>query len=85
MNWDSQLNSILSVADGSVSKMRERLTAGKFSKGAEVKDRGIKSDLDPVAPSHVSHPDRKPPSSLGSCVQWADLAAIQSQLQIQSQ
>ncbi|MED6247435.1 hypothetical protein ATANTOWER_001361 [Ataeniobius toweri] len=85
MNWDSQLNSILSVADGSVSKMRERLTAGKFSKGAEVKDSGIKSDLDPAAPSHVAHPDRKPPSSLGSCVQWADLAAIQSQLQIQSQ
>ncbi|MEQ2294497.1 hypothetical protein AMECASPLE_004607 [Ameca splendens] len=79
MNWDSQLNSILSVADGNVSKMRERLTAGKVSKEAEVKDSGIKSDLDPAAPS------RKPPSSLGSCVQWADLAAIQSQLQIQNQ
>lgn len=86
MNWDSQLNSILSVADGSVAKMRERLTsAGKFSKGAEVKESGINSNLDPPAPSHAARPDHKPPSSLSLGVQWAELAAIQSQLQIQSQ
>ncbi|KAJ4943050.1 hypothetical protein JOQ06_005559 [Pogonophryne albipinna] len=64
MNWDTQLSSILSVADGSVAKMRERLTSpGTFAKGGE--------DLFPTRERlHV---------------QWADLAAIQSQLQIQSQ
>ncbi|KAJ3599544.1 hypothetical protein NHX12_033503 [Muraenolepis orangiensis] len=35
MNWDNQLSSILSAADGSVAKMRERLTSpGTFSKGS---------------------------------------------------
>ncbi|XP_035997300.1 trichohyalin isoform X3 [Fundulus heteroclitus] len=85
MSWDSQLNSILSVADGSVAKMRERLTsAGKFPKGAEVKESVVFTNLDPPA-SHAALPVHKPPSSLGSGVQWADLAAVQSQLQIHSQ
>uniref|UniRef100_A0A096LS72 Uncharacterized protein n=1 Tax=Poecilia formosa TaxID=48698 RepID=A0A096LS72_POEFO len=89
MNWDSQLNSILSVADGSVAKMRERLTsAGKFPKGAE--GRLIYSSLksQTVALLRIcseSRPNYRPPSSLRLGVQWADLAAIQSQLQIQSQ
>ncbi|XP_008405531.1 golgin subfamily A member 8M [Poecilia reticulata] len=86
MNWDSQLNSILSVADGSVAKMRERLTsAGKFPKGAEVKGSGLSSHWDPPPSFCAARPNNRPPSSLRSGVQWADLAAIQSQLQIQSQ
>uniref|UniRef100_A0A3Q3W1Z6 Uncharacterized protein n=1 Tax=Mola mola TaxID=94237 RepID=A0A3Q3W1Z6_MOLML len=36
MNWDNELSSILSVAEGSVAKMRERLTSpGKFARGTE--------------------------------------------------
>ncbi|XP_023195035.1 uncharacterized protein LOC111609674 [Xiphophorus maculatus] len=86
MNWDSQLNSILSVADGNVAKMRERLTsAGKFPEGAEVKRSGLNSHWDPPTSFCTARPDYRPPSSLRSGVQWADLAAIQSQLQIQSQ
>ncbi|KAM9761299.1 uncharacterized protein ACNS7B_003779 isoform 2-T5 [Menidia menidia] len=90
MNWDNQLSSILSVADGSVAKMRERLTShGKFSKGSEdlfpVRERVLDSHLDPPAfPPRVPH-NRQPSSSLSPRVQWADLASIQSQLQIQSQ
>ncbi|XP_041791551.1 dynactin subunit 1 [Chelmon rostratus] len=81
MNWDSQLSSILSVADGSVAKMRERLSSpGKFTKGGEVR-----SDLDPPALPPRGPLLRQPPPSLSPGVQWADLAAIQSQLQIQSQ
>ncbi|XP_068558489.1 general vesicular transport factor p115 [Cebidichthys violaceus] len=92
MNWDNQLSSILSVADGSVAKMRERLTSpGKFSKGGEdlfpARERIPDSDpgppaLPPRAPLLLL---RQPSSPLGPPVQWADLAAVQSQLQIQSQ
>ncbi|XP_056271532.1 fas-binding factor 1 homolog [Pseudoliparis swirei] len=87
MNWDNQLSSILSVAEGSVAKMRERLTSpGKFSKGGEdlfpTRER-VPPALPPRAPLLLL---RQPSSSpLGSPVQWADLAAVQSQLQIQSQ
>ncbi|XP_038572286.1 dynactin subunit 1 isoform X1 [Micropterus salmoides] len=90
MNWDNQLSSILSVADGSVAKMRERLTSpGKFTKVEEdlfpVKDRVHDSDVDrPALPLRVP-PLRQPSPSLSPGVQWADLAALQSQLQIQSQ
>ncbi|XP_070764985.1 uncharacterized protein [Enoplosus armatus] len=43
MNWDNQLSSILSVADGSVAKMRERLTSpGKFAKGGEEEVRRLR-------------------------------------------
>ncbi|KAM6963021.1 uncharacterized protein FYW47_008650 [Aplochiton taeniatus] len=77
MNWDNQMSSILSEADGSVAKMRERLSLpGKFSTGRE--------DLNPVLPPLAPLPHH-PSSSLHTGVQWADLAAIQSQLQIQSQ
>ncbi|XP_029003465.1 RNA-binding protein 25 [Betta splendens] len=88
MNWDNQLSSILSAADGSVAKMRERLTStGKFTKGEDlfpVRERMHDSDLDPpTLPPRA--PLSRQPSSPTPGVQWADLAAIQSQLQIQSQ
>ncbi|XP_026201268.1 RILP-like protein homolog isoform X2 [Anabas testudineus] len=90
MNWDNQLSSILSAADGSVAKMRERLTpTGKFSKAGEdlfpVRERIHDSDLDPPALPPRAPLLRQPSPSLTPGVQWADLAAIQSQLQIQSQ
>ncbi|XP_047192667.1 golgin subfamily A member 8C isoform X2 [Scophthalmus maximus] len=90
MNWDNQLSSILSVADGSVAKMRERLTSpGKFSKAREdlfpVRERIHDSDLNPPAPPPRALLPRQPSPSLSSNVQWADLAAVQSQLQMQSQ
>ncbi|KAM8875541.1 uncharacterized protein AB9W97_016280 isoform 2-T5 [Spinachia spinachia] len=83
MNWENELSCILSGAEGSVSKMRERLTsAGNFSRAGErlfpAKERIPDSDSVPPA-----LPLRIPASPL--CVQWSDLAAIQSQLQIQSQ
>ncbi|KAL3047518.1 hypothetical protein OYC64_021673 [Pagothenia borchgrevinki] len=90
MNWDTQLSSILSVADGSVAKMRERLTSpGKFAKGGEdlfpTRERLHGSDFGPPALPPRSPLLRQPSPSHGPTVQWADLAAIQSQLQIQSQ
>ncbi|XP_034737388.1 uncharacterized protein LOC117950439 [Etheostoma cragini] len=90
MNWDNQLSSILSGADRSVAKMRERLTSpGKFAKGGKdfvpVRERIHDSDLgSPVLPPRAPLL-RQPSPSLSPSVQWADLAAIQSQLQIQSQ
>ncbi|XP_029906092.1 general vesicular transport factor p115 [Myripristis murdjan] len=93
MNWDNQLSSNLSAADGSVAKMRERLTSvGKFSSGREDlfpwKEMIHESDLDPptlpVPLARAALP-LQPSSSLSPAVQWADLAAIQSQLQMQSQ
>ncbi|XP_035032101.1 nuclear matrix constituent protein 1 isoform X1 [Hippoglossus stenolepis] len=89
MNWDTQLSSILSVADGSVAKMRERLTSpGKFSKAENlfpVREWIRDSDLDPPAPPPRAPLPRQPSPSLSSGVQWADVAALQSQLQMQSQ
>ncbi|XP_024859712.1 cingulin [Kryptolebias marmoratus] len=88
MNWDNQLSSILSVADFSVAKMRERLTSpGKLSKEEDlfpVRESVLGSDMDPPALSARSRP-YLPSPALSSGVQWADLAAIQSQLQVQSQ
>ncbi|KAK2835787.1 hypothetical protein Q5P01_016271 [Channa striata] len=84
MNWDNQLSSILSAADGSVAKMRERLTpTGKFSKAGDGREHIHNSDP-PALPPRASLL-RKPSFSLTPGVQWADLGAIQSQLQIQSQ
>ncbi|XP_026161020.1 dynactin subunit 1 [Mastacembelus armatus] len=90
MSWDSQLSSALSVADGSVAKMRERLiTPGKFSKGGEdlfpVRERIHDSDLSPPAVPPRAPLPRQPSPSHSPGVQWADLASIQSQLHIQSQ
>ncbi|XP_041647691.1 uncharacterized protein LOC121512474 [Cheilinus undulatus] len=79
MSWDRQVSSLLSVADGSVAKMRERLSAGGedlFPSTQRVKD----SDLDASAPL-PRHRERP----LSVTVQWSDLAALQSQLQIQRQ
>lgn len=85
MNWDSQLSTILSAADGSVAKMRERLTtANKYSNREDilfpVNDNLDKSKFSPPArvPLH-----RQLSSPVSPNVQWTDLAAIQSQLQIQ--
>ncbi|XP_062251873.1 uncharacterized protein LOC133960983 isoform X1 [Platichthys flesus] len=89
MNWDSQLSSILSVADGSVAKMRERLTSpGKFSKGENLfpaREWIPDFDLDPPAPPPRAPLPRQPSPSHSSGVQWADVDALQSQLQMQSQ
>ncbi|XP_042602471.1 uncharacterized protein LOC109068235 [Cyprinus carpio] len=72
MSWDQQLSSIISEADGSVAKMRERLTArGRSHRGTE--------DVFPVR-EVTAGVDLKP-----SAVQWSDLTAIQTQLQQQSQ
>ncbi|XP_043075261.1 chromosome partition protein Smc isoform X2 [Puntigrus tetrazona] len=71
MNWDQQLSSIISEADGSVAKMRERLTHGRSPRGTE--------DVFPVREVAVGV-DLKP-----SAVQWSDLTSIQTQLQQQSQ
>ncbi|XP_050994612.1 troponin T, skeletal muscle isoform X2 [Labeo rohita] len=72
MNWDQQLSSIISEADGSVAKMRERLTAHRRSpRGTE--------DVFPVR-EVTAGVDLKP-----TMVQWSDLTAIQTQLQQQSQ
>ncbi|XP_056459351.1 putative golgin subfamily A member 8I [Gadus chalcogrammus] len=93
MNWDNQLSSILSAADDSVAKMRERLTSpGKFSKGSPdlfpVREGRSDPGLDPLTlpllPTRASML-QQPSSSLPPEVQWADLAAIQTQLQMQSQ
>ncbi|XP_067274268.1 tropomyosin [Pseudorasbora parva] len=77
MNWDHQLSSIISEADGSVAKMRERLTTyGRSPRGIE--------DVFPVR-EVTAGVDLKPSSSLSPAVQWSDLTAIQTQLQQQSQ
>ncbi|KAJ7992916.1 hypothetical protein DPEC_G00267040 [Dallia pectoralis] len=90
MNWDNQLSSILSAADGSVAKMRERLTSpGKYPKVDLYPMREVAgvSDLEPPRLPPLTHLAGSliPPPSSSTAVQWADLAAVQSQLQIQSQ
>nr|XP_055042330.1 uncharacterized protein LOC129429565 isoform X3 [Misgurnus anguillicaudatus] len=77
MNWDHQLSSILSEADGSVAKMRVRendrlTTRARTPRGTD--------DVYPVRDS-----DLKRSSSLSPCVHWSDLTAIQTQLQQQNQ
>ncbi|XP_056133233.1 uncharacterized protein LOC130110226 [Lampris incognitus] len=91
MNWDNQLSAILSEADGSVAKIRERLaSSGKFSKGREdlfpVREVNHDPDLGlpSLPPPRVPLP-QQPISSSSPGVKWGDVAAVQSQLQIQSQ
>ncbi|KAL2089485.1 hypothetical protein ACEWY4_014173 [Coilia grayii] len=88
MNWDNHLSSILSAADGSVAKMRERLTThGKYSKGREdiypTRELSLEAglDLSPLPPPTLSNPS----ATLSPAVQWNDLAGLQAQLQSQSQ
>ncbi|XP_017311523.1 uncharacterized protein LOC108257899 [Ictalurus punctatus] len=77
MNWDNQLSHMISAADGSVAKIRERLAfPGRLSREREdvypVRDRGHVLGLD-----HPVH--------LSGAVQWTDLAAVQNQLHNQQQ
>ncbi|KAI1892047.1 hypothetical protein AGOR_G00149960 [Albula goreensis] len=81
MNWDSDLNSALSAAEGSVAKIRRHLASkGKYSK-----------DIIPESVSHVADFEPPPPSrqfpslSLSPAPQWEDLARFQGQLQSQNQ
>uniref|UniRef100_A0A3P9MPG6 Epidermal growth factor receptor pathway substrate 15 n=1 Tax=Oryzias latipes TaxID=8090 RepID=A0A3P9MPG6_ORYLA len=84
MNWDHQLSAILSAADGSVAKMRERLTSpGKFSKAAE--DLFPVKDCAPNIPAIAAVPQHQPSPALSLGVEWADLTFIKSQFQMQSQ
>ncbi|XP_072538023.1 uncharacterized protein [Salminus brasiliensis] len=85
MNWDNQLSSIISAADGSVAKMRERLTThGRLSRAREdvypVRERSHSVGLDPCVPPL---PQASP--ALSGAVQWADLAGLQAQLHSHSQ
>nr|XP_057929227.1 testis-specific gene 10 protein isoform X2 [Doryrhamphus excisus] len=76
MNWDRQLSSILSAADDSVAKTRERLTLlGNSSKREE--------DFGTHAIPSLSPQQGLP--SVSPSVQWSDIASILSQLQTQSQ
>ncbi|KAK3516517.1 hypothetical protein QTP70_019891 [Hemibagrus guttatus] len=77
MNWDNQLSHIISAADGSVAKIRERLAIpGRLSRERE--------DAYPVR--DLSHAVALEPSvHLSGAVQWSDLAAVQAQLHNQRQ
>ncbi|XP_074524699.1 uncharacterized protein LOC141789241 [Halichoeres trimaculatus] len=80
MSWDRQLSSLLSVADDSVARMRERLS----SPGEDLfPSRERISDPHATAPLSLPLPHKEGPLSVG--VQWSDLATLQSQLQIQKQ
>ncbi|XP_020487497.1 coiled-coil domain-containing protein 157 [Labrus bergylta] len=82
MSWDRQVSSLLSVTDGSVAKMRERLGSG----GEDLfpsKETIIDSDPDPPIPPSRCQLQRERP--LSDSIQWSDLAALQSQLRIQRQ
>ncbi|XP_017543967.1 RNA-binding protein 25 [Pygocentrus nattereri] len=86
MNWDNQLSSIISAADGSVAKMRERLTThGRLSRGREdvypVREKSHAVGLDPLVPPPLPQTS----STLSGAVQWADLAGLQAQLSSHSQ
>lgn len=77
MSWDRQLSSLLSVADDSVARMRERLS----SPGEDLFPSRERISGSSAPPCPLPH--REGPLSVS--VQWSDLAALQSQLQIQRQ
>uniref|UniRef100_A0A8C9VIA5 Uncharacterized protein n=1 Tax=Scleropages formosus TaxID=113540 RepID=A0A8C9VIA5_SCLFO len=80
MNWDTRFSSILSAADGSVAKMRERLTsAGKGSKDVFPQPEALR------VPDLEVPPVSCPPQPLSLPVQWSDMTGIQAQLQSQNQ
>ncbi|XP_062858196.1 trichohyalin [Trichomycterus rosablanca] len=85
MNWDNQLSSIISAADGSVAKIRERLAMHRrLTRGEDmypVRDLNRTAGLDTFTPPSPS----QTASALSGAVQWTDLAAIQAQLRSQSQ
>ncbi|XP_048833585.1 uncharacterized protein LOC125709316 [Brienomyrus brachyistius] len=80
MNWDTHFSSILSAADGSVAKMRERLTAS--AKAAEV----VFPPSDASRGVNLGAPClSRAPLAPGPAVQWSDIAALHAQFQSQSQ
>uniref|UniRef100_W5MX82 Uncharacterized protein n=1 Tax=Lepisosteus oculatus TaxID=7918 RepID=W5MX82_LEPOC len=99
MNWDSQLSAVLSAADGSVAKIRERLnTASHFSKGidkhVDVRSRLLLSDVYPDSgqfrsvcfeESPLSRPSAPLSGVPSAGKQWGQLPEILSRLQDQSQ
>ncbi|XP_063056733.1 dynactin subunit 1 [Engraulis encrasicolus] len=98
MNWDNHLSSMLSAADGSVAKMRERLTThGKYPHGRGdiypsarelLREEGLDASPLPHPPAPCPQPPpslSQPSAPLSPAVQWNDLAGLQAQLQNQSQ
>lgn len=85
MSWCNQLSTILSGTEGSLAKIKERLKLPE--KSAEGDDLFAVGER--INESQLNHPTfptaRQSSTSLSPGVQWAHLAAIQSQLQIQSQ
>ncbi|CAJ1060059.1 actin cytoskeleton-regulatory complex protein PAN1 [Xyrichtys novacula] len=85
MSWDRQVSSLLSMADGSAAKIRERLR----SPGIDLfpsRERTSDSNLDPSAPPPPLHRlalHREDPLSVST--QWSNLATLQSELMIQRQ
>ncbi|KAG5850003.1 hypothetical protein ANANG_G00077670 [Anguilla anguilla] len=82
MNWDSELNSVLSAAESSVAKIRRQLaTPGKYPKDM-IPEREVShmTDFKPPPP-----PRPLPSLALSPAPQWEDLAGIQAQLQSQNQ
>ncbi|XP_054646478.1 uncharacterized protein LOC129189133 [Dunckerocampus dactyliophorus] len=87
MNWDRQLSSILSAADDSVAKMRERLTllGNSPKKEEELFPFREKSHADFGTHTISSLSPQQGLPSISPSVQWADIASILSQLQTQKQ
>ncbi|XP_056621143.1 uncharacterized protein LOC130434817 isoform X2 [Triplophysa dalaica] len=77
MNWHHELSSILSETDGSVAKMRERLSAHARSPRAT-------EDVYPVREVPADR-DLKVSSSVSPAVHWSDLKEVQNHLHQQSQ
>nr|XP_015212188.1 PREDICTED: RNA-binding protein 25-like [Lepisosteus oculatus] len=84
MNWDSQLSAVLSAADGSVAKIRERLnTASHFSKDVYPDSGQFRSVCFEESP--LSRPSAPLSGVPSAGKQWGQLPEILSRLQDQSQ